>query len=301
LMGPMAGAYLAYCDCVRPGEKKSIAAAFTNGDSDNLMVGRNGIFYDRAGNDWDACITKIVSHPISIREAFWLPYKRVAKLINDQIEKFASSRDKELHEKAAAGVEGTAKTAEEAHATVAAPAPAAPAPDAAPAPFDVARFAGIFAAIGLAIGAIGSMLAAVGGGFISLRWWQMPLVLVGVMLLISGPSMIIAWAKLRHRNLGPILDASGWAVNARAKLNIPFGRSLTAVATLPEGAERSMADPYAQKSKAWIGWVILVVVLAGLGAAWRFGLLTKDMLLGVAKAPAASASAAPSATPPPPK
>ena len=73
------------------------------------------------------------------------------------------------------------------------------------------------------------------------------------------------------------------------------------MATLPEGAERSMADPYAQKSKAWIGWVILVVVLAGLGAAWRFGLLTKDMLLGVAKAPAASASAAPSATPPPPK
>ena len=152
----------------------TVAAAFSDGDSDNLMVGRNGIFYDREGKDWDACITKIVSHPISIREAFWLPYKRVAKLINDQIEKFASSRDKELHEKTAASVHETAKSAEDAHAAAAAPGPAAPAPaaEAEPAPFDVARFAGIFAAIGLAIGAIGSMLAAVGSGLVSLRWMR---------------------------------------------------------------------------------------------------------------------------------
>ena len=54
----------------------TIAAAFTAGDSDNLMVGRNGVFYDRKGRDWDATIVKIVEHPISIRQAFWLPYKQ---------------------------------------------------------------------------------------------------------------------------------------------------------------------------------------------------------------------------------
>jgi len=45
----MGGFCLAYCDCVRSGgaEKMTIAAAFTAGDSDYLMVGRNGIFYDR--------------------------------------------------------------------------------------------------------------------------------------------------------------------------------------------------------------------------------------------------------------
>src|SRR6185436_11638324 len=50
-----------YCELTRKstGEKMTIAAAFTNGDSDNLMVGRNGIFYDRSGRDWDATITKI--------------------------------------------------------------------------------------------------------------------------------------------------------------------------------------------------------------------------------------------------
>ena len=287
-LATLSGTYLVYLDCKRKGsaDPMTIAAAFSDGDSDNLMVGRNGIFYDRAGHDWDACITKIVSHPISIREAFWLPYKRAAKLINEQIEKFASSRDKELHEKTAAGVQGTASSAEQAQV-----APAAP--EAAPAPFDVARFAGIFAAIGLALGAIGSMLAAVGSGFISLRWWQMPLVLLGLMLLISGPSMILAWLKLRRRNLGPILDASGWAVNARAKLNIPFGRSLTAVARLPEGAERSLDDPYAQGSKAWLFWLVLAVALGGLVAAWRLGWVTKEMVLGAGKAPSSASPSPP--------
>ena len=61
----------------------------------------------------------------------------------------------------------------------------------------------------------------------------MPLAILAVLLLISGPSMILAWLKLRQRNLGPILDANGWAVNARAKINIPFGASLTGMAKLP--------------------------------------------------------------------
>src|SRR5262249_55297714 len=83
LMAALAGSYLAYCDCVRKatGEKRQIVAAFTDGDSDNLMVGRNGIFYDRAGRDWDATISKIIDNPISIRQAFWSPYKKLVRMI----------------------------------------------------------------------------------------------------------------------------------------------------------------------------------------------------------------------------
>ncbi|MGN6106256.1 MAG: hypothetical protein ACTHU0_14200, partial [Kofleriaceae bacterium] len=40
-------AYLAYCDIVRKGETRQVAVALTNGDADNVFVGRNGIFYDR--------------------------------------------------------------------------------------------------------------------------------------------------------------------------------------------------------------------------------------------------------------
>src|SRR5262249_15619656 len=95
LMAGLAGTYLAYCDCVRKatGEKIQIVAAFTGGDSDNLMVGRNGIFYDRKGRDWDATISKIVDNPISIRQAFWSPYKKFVRAIEEQIAKRAAAAD----------------------------------------------------------------------------------------------------------------------------------------------------------------------------------------------------------------
>ena len=248
--------YLAYCRCTRPGsaEQIFIAAAFTGGDADNLMVGRNGIFYDRQGRDWDATIVKIVEHPISVRQAFWAPYKRIARMIGDQVAKFAAAKDSAVD--AAAG----SKIA------------AAGAPPAAPkTPFDVARFAGIFAAIGLALGAIGTAVASVVAGFMTLALWQMPLAVGGVMLLISGPSMLIAYLKLRQRNLGPILDACGWAVNTRACLNIPFGATLTRLAELPQGAQRSMRDPFAEKKTPWKRWGIILAVLVALGMAWDKG------------------------------
>lgn len=259
------GSYLVYCDCTRPGEAKkmTVVAAVTAGDAGNLAAGRNGIFYDRNGVDWDAHVVKLIEHPISVREAFWTPYRRVGKMISDQMQKMAASRDKAMEEKAAAGV-GDAATKVE----TAAPAPAG-APTPPPAPFDIAKFAGIFAAIGLAIGAIGTALTAIAAGFLALKWWQMPLAVVGAMLLVSGPSMVLAWFKLRKRNLGPLLDANGWAVNTAANINIAFGTALTQLAELPEGAERSLTDPYAAKKHRWVWWLLLLSVVAG--AVWGHG------------------------------
>ena len=102
---------------------------------------------------------------------------------------------------------------------------------------------------------------------LGLRWWQMPLAVGGLMLLISGPAMVLAWFKLRSRNLGPILDANGWAVNARARINIPFGTSLTQLAQLPEGAERSLSDPYAEKERPWKVYLAIGAILF-VAAAW---------------------------------
>jgi hypothetical protein len=258
--------YLAYCECTRRGseEKMIIAAAFTDGDPDNLMVGRNGVFYDRRGRDWDATIVRLLEHPISMRQAFWEPYKRIGRLISEQVEKMASARVKALNDTAAAEVAGAATKG-------AAPQPAAP----KPAPFDVAKFAGIFAAIGLAIGAIGTAIASVVTGFLGLSWWQMPLAIVGLLLAISGPSMVIAYMKLRSRTLAPILDANGWAVNTRATINIPFGASLTSLAELPPGAERSLRDPFAQKKTPWKTYLFLAILVAVLGELWYLGVLQK--------------------------
>ncbi len=269
--------YLVYCECVRRGgdgeEKMFIAAAVTDGDSDQLMVGRNGIFYDRNGGDWDANVVRIVDHPISIRQSFWAPYKKLSKLVAQQAEKFAAAKAAESPAPVAAIIPVPVPAAPAAAKPPVAAAPAAAAP-AAP-PFDVGRFAGIFAALGLAVGAIGTAIASVVTGFLSLPWWQIPLALVGLLLAISGPSMLIASFKLHQRNLGPILDANGWAVNTHARINIPFGTALTHLAKLPEGAIRSLKDPYAQKEPPWRSFVSLAVVVGVVVLLWKFGAIAK--------------------------
>jgi hypothetical protein len=254
---------LVYCDCTRKGggERMTVAAAFTAGDSDQLMAGRNGVFYDRKGQDWDATIVKIIEHPISIRQAFWSPYKRVGRMVGEQLQKIAASRAKTVEDKMAASALESGKKIETAKP--------------GPQPFDVAKFAGIFAAIGLAVGAIGTALASVVTGLLNLAWWQMPLALLGLLLAISGPAMAIAWFKLRQRNLGPILDANGWAVNARAKINIPFGTALTGIAKLPIGAGLALVDPFAEKENRWPYYLALVVLLAAAFLLWRYGFLSR--------------------------
>jgi len=244
LLATLSRIYLVYCDCQRRGsnEKMTIMAGFTSGESDQLMVGRNGVFYDRKGRDWDATIVRIVEHPISMRQAFWAPYKQLGRFVGNQVEKMAAAR---------------AKASEPAKES----------------PFDAGRFAGIFAALGLAVGAIGTAIASVVTGFLRLVWWQMPLAVLALVLAVSGPSMVIAYMKLRQRNLAPILDATGWAVNARATINIPFGGSLTQLAHLPPGAERSLVDPFAEKRRPWGLYLLLAAGLAVAAlAAWKVGL-----------------------------
>jgi hypothetical protein len=296
-MAGLAGTYLAYCDCARKGsgEKLQIAAAFTDGDSDNLMVGRNGIFYDRKGRDWDATITKIIDNPISIRQAFWSPYKKLIRMIEEQIAKRAAAADAAAQDKLAAAAKAAAE-ADKARAVAEAEKAKAPEPK----KMDV----GVVAALGVAFGAIGTAVSALATGIFKLPYWQVPLVFVGIILLISGPSMVIACLKLRKRNLGPLLDANGWAVNAKARINLPFGRSLTEVAALPAGAQRDLTDPYAEKKSPWPTIIVVVIllwiayaVLNGMGYIheWTHGRLGQPRVvkveIGKETAPAAAGAA----------
>ena len=109
---------------------------------------------------------------------------------------------------------------------------------------------------------------------------------------------------MRKRNLGPILDANGWAVNARAKINVPFGGSLTHVAVLPPGSQRDLVDPFAEKKRPWGLYATLVILLL-LAISWalgRFDHLLPDKATSSwvirGKLPASSEPAAPAAPAP---
>ena len=128
-------------------------------------------------------------------------------------------------------------------------------------PFDIAKFAGIFAALGLALGMIG---AAIGGLFawLGLHWYHWVIMFAAIIILISGPAMVMAWMKLRKRNLSPILNANGWALNARVLVNTRFGATLTSIAKYPVVKTK---DPFTTKAPLWkriLRWFILIVGLA---------------------------------------
>ncbi|MGA9655844.1 MAG: hypothetical protein WBP56_09275 [Polyangia bacterium] len=255
----LARAFLVYCDCTRKGgEKRSIVAVVTGGGTDNLMVGRNGVFYDRKGIDWDATVTRIIENPIGIRQAFWAPYKRFVRMIEEQVAKRASAADAEARQKAQSAAMQTAH-ADKTKAEEPTGKPSEPKK------IDV----GTVAAIGVAVAGMATFLSSVLATFLGLGMW-MPVGALGLLLAISGPSMLIAWLKLRQRNVGPILDANGWSVNALAKINIPFGSALTKVAALPRGARRQLRDPFAQKRSPW-GVYLTLLVLLGLAALWWLG------------------------------
>ncbi len=281
-MAPMASTYLLYCDCTRAGsEKRAIAAALTEGNPDNLMPGRNGVFVDRQGRDWDATVTRIVSQPISLRQAFWAPYKKLARMIEEQAAKRAAAAEEASSAKLGAAAEGVVNVDK---AKPAAPAGEKPRPK-----IDV----GTVAAIGVAVGGIGAMLTGILAAFLDLGLW-MPVGFLALLLMFSGPSMVLAYQKLRQRNLGPVLDANGWAINVPVKINIPFGRSLTALAALPKGASRTTRDPFAEKKKPWWLYVTLLVLLS-LAALWYLGKLD-DYLPEAARSTALLGSNAPAAT-----
>jgi len=285
LLAGLAGTYLAYCDCVRKatGEKLQIVAAFTGGDSDNLMVGRNGIFYDSKGRDWDATISKIIENPISIPQAFWSPYKKVVRMIEEQVAKRAAAADTAATQK----FEQTAATVVQADQPQPAPPPQQP---------KTKMDTGTLAAIGLVLATMLGALGGIFGAIAKLPAWQVPLAILGILLAISLPSMLLAWLKLRKRNLSPILDANCLAVNAKAKINVPFGGSLTGVAALPPGSQRDLVDPFAEKKRPWALYITLAVIVA-LAVGWYFGNLDRA-LPGRAKSTSVLGTNAPAYMPP---
>ena len=241
--------FLIYCKCTSrvKNETMNIVAVLTSGDINNIRVGKNAVFYDNSGQDWDAVVTHVKENPISVREAFWSPYRKFGRWCK---EKFTKSAE----EKEAAAFENLTAKADATTTAVAAPGAA---PAAAKKPFDIAKFAGIFAAIGIGLGMVIQALTGILGAVFH-SWLSAIIFILIIMLCISGPSMVLAWIKLRGRNLGPVLNANGWAINSKIIVNSRFGRTLTQRAKYP--AVVMSKDPYAPMPK-WLIWLIFILIV----------------------------------------
>ena len=245
----LSGMYILYCACKseKMGKTMNIAAVLTDGDTDDLRPGKNAVFYDRDGNDWSAVVTSIVENPLSIRQAFWAPYKKAGRWINEKVNKFAADKN--------AKGEGTLSSITEKATDK--PAAGADAAQKA-APFDIGKIAVITIAISAVVGVFTAIVSVLKG----LTWWQWLVLIAALMLIISLPSVFIAWRKLRRRDLGPVLNANGWAINAASYVRGKFAKNMTEVAKFPK---LTAVDPVARRKAAWrkfFCWLFVLLVAA---------------------------------------
>ena len=245
----LSGMYILYCACKSDKMNKTmnIAAVLTDGDVDGLRPGKHAVFYDRDGNDWSAVVTSIVDNPLSLKQAFWAPYKKASNWISDKVNKFAA-------DKAAKG-EGTLSTITESATNK--PADGVETATKA-APFDVGKIA----VITMAIAAVTGVVTLIVNTLKTLTWWQWLVLIAVLMLVISMPSVFIAWRKLRKRDLGPVLNANGWAINAASYVRGKFAKGLTQVAKFPK---LTAVDPVARRKACWrkfFLWLLFLLVAA---------------------------------------
>ena len=93
-------------------------------------------------------------------------------------------------------------------------------------PTPISQMASV-ATLGIALSFVASAVAAIASAITSAPLWKTGAVVLAIVLAVSIPSVILAWFRLRNRDLAPILNASGWAINLRIGLTARLGAFFT--------------------------------------------------------------------------
>ncbi|MGE9292066.1 MAG: hypothetical protein ACQKBW_00505, partial [Puniceicoccales bacterium] len=240
LIAEKSGIFLVYCELTRKDQpaKKLICAAVTYRSVGRITVGKNAVFYDRFGKDWDARVVKVISNPISLREAALSPFKKIGALISTQMDKLASSREKAIETNVTQGFSNVDKSL--ASGSGAKPATT---PDK---PSGGLGVGGMLAGGGVALAALTSSFAFIAQTFQKVNNLQILYTAIVIMLCIMLPSMLVGYFKLRSRDIGMVLEACGWAINGRMRINLRLARQLMQVGRFSKLSQRTYPD-YAQK------------------------------------------------------
>ena len=217
------GMYVLYLEITGRGGDKAdksfeVSTAVTSGESTGLYVGKRGVFFTPDGVEWDARVVDIIVNPVSLGEAARAPFSKMGEFVTRQIEKFGKAQEAKL-EKAVAAPAGSSAT----------------------------RDLLLAGSVGLA--ALGSSFAYITKSMKGVQPHHVLLVVLGILAVLLGPSIVIAWFRLRRRDLTALLEASGWAVNVRIRVRGKLGRLFTHEPDLPKGSLKERRDLVARFTK----------------------------------------------------
>ena len=165
-----------YVKLSRPeeGATRTICAVVTAGTVGGLYVGRNGVFYDRDGRNWEATITKVVEAQVSLAEAFWMPWKKLGAAISGAVKKFLGDREAAADAKLAAGAQNVTAGKKDGASGAGG-----------------AALASSVAAIGIGVGMVGAAAASLMAAVKGMGPWQAVAAVVAIVLVVSMPSVIL--------------------------------------------------------------------------------------------------------------
>jgi hypothetical protein len=233
-------------------EPYEVAIAVTSGGQGNLCVGKRGVLRDVNGLELDARIVHVIENPISLSEAIVAPFRRLGAAAAGKIESIATAAEKKLDQVGSdtvVRIPGVGDRPPPSQATQQSKAGGM-------------GLGPMLAGGGIAVAALGSSFAFVTKTLAGLSVFTILAGLGGALLAVIVPMLIIAFGKLRRRDLSAILEGSGWAINARMRLTRAQARYFTERPPFPAGARGI------RRTRA-VAWVIGVALAAGAaGSLW---------------------------------
>ena len=214
------------------GKLYEVAVPVTSGSRGILYAGKRGVFREVDGREMDALVVEILENPISLWEAVMAPFQRLARAVTGKIEKITGAAEEKLDAAGSEAVVGV--QAAFAKKQPASQVPAAPSGQV---------LGGLLAGGGIALAALGSSAAFVVKTFASLTWESTLAGILAAVAAVAVPASLVAHLKLRRRDLSAILEASGWAINARMRLTRRQAEYFTLRARIPERRKGRRGPP----------------------------------------------------------
>jgi hypothetical protein len=257
--------YLLYLQVTgaKPQDAFEIVVPVTRGDAQRYYVGRRGVFFTLDGQELDAQIVQIVENPISLWESMKEPARKLGALIASRTEQLAASVQKEA-ETQLTKISGSVETSVQSSlrqapqiassarppAETPPPTPTVVSPPTPGAPRSSGTARDLMIGAGFVVAGLGTALKFFTDTAAKLReegavqqLLLMATTTLGVFLgVIMAITAISAWIKLRKRDMGVLLQASGWAINGRLRVKMRMARLFVRPARLPEGAQRRRKD-----------------------------------------------------------
>lgn len=202
-------------------ETFEVSVPVTSGTCGNLRVGKRGVFYDIHGREKNARIVEIIDNPISFAEALSAPFKKMGRIFTGKVESWSSGADKKFEKQATTSL---------SHMTSASPSPAAQ-------PGAMTTAGGVMMGGGVALAALGSAAAYMTKTLAEINPWAILWGILGAFSVVFVPLALVAYLRLKRRDLSTILEGSGWGINACMRLTRSQGLYFTRRPAYPKHAK----------------------------------------------------------------